>query len=1159
MKKIACLISMVAGALTATAAVTLTQSTTVTELDPQGYTSDTDVTLTVNLANDVTYSGVVAGRVAVVKKGAGRLTLTEQWTQPRTTRVEEGVIQAPDSSYFVGSGGNVTLRGGGVALTTGTAWARTFIVSSGSEGALEIAAGKSVSFNFNSYLTMSNATLRLTGQGILYGTGRPPAARVKDGNIVVESGTFRNGNVLLGFPNGALFDMAVEMCEGTAMDVQADRCMVLPRQTTLCGVTVAHTGGNNLGTNLTHVASKTFDDITLGELVTASPSATPSVIRGFSVALAPLTAETVFEVQAGATLEIDARLNPGLASTASYRTGQGFVKCGGGELILKGPVGVDGTISVMAGTLTLSQKAYASLSATLDVRPGAVVRLENGTVLASGLLPQVVDPLLSQAEVWMDATRIVAQNGASISVFPNLGTCGGVFRRFPKLPEGTSAKAIPAAPTYNASGINGLPVLNFNGAQALNLTSYTNNGNGLTVFCVYKWNSYSDSDCCGNSCAPFSMQPIMPGRHEYDAESYDSSGNLVHSSHGGMVGGLYHGYSVLSEGAPAKFLAQTGTQRYTLNWSEKVEDRLGPIITVHRRLDTTNSGRVFYGTGASDYVAGTTSGVVYNQNIQNINLGGRLYVDGAAMCDRNDAPPPYSGRAVNRLFLGQIGEYIVFSRGLSDAERTYVETYLRRKWLGVADAMPTLDGVATPASTNLVVEVPAGTKAMLAPGEASSAASSGLLLKTGSGELTNSGASVGAGEVEVAAGALALEPATPFAAIWVDPSDADTVTLETGSDNVTRVTELRNKGTAGGSFRRNPYTYDGFSAFCPPYNASGINGRATLSFDRFSALATDAYTNWNETVRHQFIYAVLQRNEYSAVYTSGPFALGYRATSGYDTQVDNSIRWVENADSSTKAVVVFRNNSVDKSCSVDYASIDGAPFIASVQQADPNYLFAIWNPATGAHNLAHSEYLNLAPMRVDWVQLGGRLHAGGAAFVRRSTLESMNRMWKGEVGEFIVFDRQLSQADEAELIAYLEKKWFNVGSGSATPPACLAGRAAAPSFRAGTALTMGSGTTLASSGPTVELAALTFGAGATVARRGGDALKIADVTGALTFGGSATLETSILPEDSAQLFTYGSLVPATDWTLPPKCAVVNDRAAQALNLLRAGKLIIIFR
>jgi hypothetical protein len=167
-------------------------------------------------------------------------------------------------------------------------------------------------------------------------------------------------------------------------------------------------------------------------------------------------------------------------------------------------------------------------------------------------------------------------------------------------------------------------------------------------------------------------------------------------------------------------------------------------------------------------------------------------------------------------------------------------------------------------------------------------------------------------------------------------------------------------------------------------------------------------------------------------------------------------------------------------------------------------------------------------------------------------------MWKGEVGEFIVFDRQLSQADEAELIAYLEKKWFNVGSGSATPPMFLTGRPA-PSFRNGTALTVDAGTTLASSGPSVELAALTFGNGATVARRGGDALKIADVTGALAFGGSATLETTILPEEVTTLFTYGSLVPPSSWTVPERYAVVNETSASALNLLHVNKLIIIFR
>ena len=96
-------------------------------------------------------------------------------------------------------------------------------------------------------------------------------------------------------------------------------------------------------------------------------------------------------------------------------------------------------------------------------------------------------------------------------------------------------------------------------------------------------------------------------------------------------------------------------------------------------------------------------------------------------------------------------------------------------------------------------------------------------------------------------------------------------------------------------------------------------------------------------------------------------------------------------------------------------------------------------------------------------------------------------------------------------------------------------------------------------GKTALLGAVTFGAGAPVARRGGDALKIADVTGALTFGGSATLETTILPEDVAPLFTYGSLVPPSSWTAPERYAVVNETSANALNLLHVNKFIIIFR
>ena len=41
----------------------------------------------------------------------------------------------------------------------------------------------------------------------------------------------------------------------------------------------------------------------------------------------------------------------------------------------------------------------------------------------------------------------------------------------------------------------------------------------------------------------------------------------------------------------------------------------------------------------------------------------------------------------------------------------------------------------------------------------------------------------------------------------------------------------------------------------------------------------------------------------------------------------------------------------------------------------------------------------------------------------------------------------------------------------------------------------------------------------------------ADVTGALSFGGSASLSYSIWPTNTVQLFTYGSLTGPSAWTL----------------------------
>ena len=78
---------------------------------------------------------------------------------------------------------------------------------------------------------------------------------------------------------------------------------------------------------------------------------------------------------------------------------------------------------------------------------------------------------------------------------------------------------------------------------------------------------------------------------------------------------------------------------------------------------------------------------------------------------------------------------------------------------------------------------------------------------------------------------------------------------------------------------------------------------------------------------------------------------------------------------------------------------------------------------------------------------------------------------------------------------------------------------------------MADGTVLASAAGPVALGSLSFGGDATLVRAGGADMKFADVTGALTFGGSASLSYSLWPTNTVQLFTYGSLTGPSAWTL----------------------------
>ena len=1091
-------------------AAALTGDTSVSALDAAGYSAESAVTLTYTSDSDVSYAGVLSGPITFVKKGAGRLTLSAKWTHTGGTTISEGAVSVPDESYLGANSALVTLDGGEVALTTGTGWSNhPILVPSGSSGAFNVASGLQVTLSFSDRITFAGGVLRLTGAGTVFGYNRPAdASYFKGGTIKVEHGSFITGSELLSLKQMTPYDLTVELCEGTAMYTDGlTRYLALPANTILSGGRIWHnTFRDRYGKDITQHAT-TFAGLTLNGRITVRPSAQPSRIEDYHVALAPVGSETVFDVQEGARLEILSRLTPGLTANiyTSVRQDQGFVKTGKGELVIKGPVEAKGVVTVEEGTLTFSRRAYLGMQAKLDVWPGATVRLEDGTLVAAPSVAEAqMDPLLATADIWIDATRIHMCDGATVATVRNMGRCGGTFQKFTVGEPGL----IPGVPTFVNSGINGKPALNFDGSQALNLHSYTNTGNQLTTIIVYK-------PTVNAICSPFAMTDIIPESTLADASL---NGGITYSTQGDSM---------------ACLRAETVSKRYDLNWTSKFSSQsaaeLAPIILSHRRSSAgLHAGRAVYGAGASDVVGASSSGYTADLAIRNVGLATRLFVNGAAMWTST-----YS-----RQMKGRIGEFIVFSRYLSDAELLYVECYLRRKWFGATDVMPS--NVTLPSAvTNLVLDVPASASATYAAtGTAVTVAASAKAVKTGGGTLTYASDDADFAQLDVAAGALSIAPATAssLAAIWIDPSDASTLTLE-DDGGTARVAAIRNKGCAGGSFAKVPYAYGdtGYFAHAPEYVADGINSLGVMAFDWHSGLSTEAYTNRSFETRNCYVYGIFKRTDYDDSVNdkgkaSGPFCFTKRSADAYDNTAGSGFYWREGY---PQYIYVELLGATSQVVGFDNTAKTGEAYLFSLQQNGANYLMTQRMPEDGAIKICRMDFRALTatdPLDVDYVMLGGRVYRNGAAYTS-AAVGGVSRMWHGQIGEFLVFDRKLTQSDEAELVKYLEKKWFGVGGGSATPPAFLTGRSSAPSFRGGTALAMAEGTTLKNTSAPVSLGSLSFEGDATLELTGGDAKKFADVTGALSFVGSASLSYSIWPTNTVQLFTYGSLTGPSAWTL----------------------------
>lgn len=1066
-------------------------------------TSGTLATLTVDCGDgEAVFSGTISGNIVLVKTGAGTQAFTGANTHTGGTRVEGGFLAADSAAALGAKGAPLALCGGGLlareSLTVDT---DSHAVTNGPGLATWRApSGKTLSLSGAKFTVMRNTELAYDGGGqvslgvwMAYDLGNLPSS-----TLTVGAGT-------------------TLLCQN-ALVLGGDIPKWNFAQTRFLDGSTVYAYGRSHLCNLEMTGSALHlwkdDELAAAALGTLKvlPSETPSKIVGKAFCLGDVYRPSTggndvvsrvdsIDVAYGATLEVNAAL-------ASRIPGHGMTKTGAGELRLLASSSLDGTCDVQGGALTLAREVSLSPGLSLVCTGGARIRLEDGALLAADVSSECA--ILRSADVWIDATRLDAADGEAVSRIANRGAAGGTFA------AKTVGGVADIAPTLSADGINGLPSLAFDGTQSLHL-GYTNKTEHFTLFAVYKWDAWEAAEDKGLWSGPFAFGAVqsawaedsnLPGAVAY----YTKDGPrriFGYANYANAAGGVVQTYIAADARSGATDDFATLLHEHEINGGE-TSMALGWDATDAEARDSTKSADV-------SSVAG------FSRKIETMVLGARMMNSGAAYR--------------NRMLNGKIGELLVFSRALTDAEKQSIRAYLKAKWFTASPA--SAPSAADTAEAAVAIEVPEQAAAFASGAFAGTAA----VRKTGAGELAFGARAESA--VAVAEGTLALTATQTVsrADIWIDPSDAATVTLD--ADGV-HVAGLANKGRAGGRFGRakSPATWK-YDVAYPTLSANGLNGHATLSFDGLSALCMEnAYVNNAEATHTLHVYAVLKRTAYADELGKGLYGGAWSfykgnvganddAQSGsfFMTEKSNGdgmggISMVQNGNVSSGSVVIKPANDPALTGKAAILIAHGAP--ASVYGTR---LDAASDPdaPTVAGSFGQE---SLAPFDIDRVALGARggnwdtvqIHGAGS---------DKNRSWQGEVGEFIAFTKPLSEAEERALVAHLRKKWLGVGDGASEPPAFLAGQSVAANLAPKATLSVGTGATLASSVPSCRIAALSLADGARVVREAHNAAasdyRLFDVAGDVSLSGTVRLNVSPRPREATPFVGYGTLSGSALW------------------------------
>lgn len=1078
------------------------------------------------------FDGLDTTRTRVVKTGDGTLELPAGINAAYgELEIRQGFVSVTDESSF-GSGVTTVADGAGLRILTSFSQGRAAITFDGA-ATLDIPTGVTLGFN-PSFFKCSGKTLVKTGGGLWRMDATFPSLAAGT-RWIVHEGTLRafKGDAFSSY--NVKPALVLEIHEGAAFEPVHANAHLPIGDVTLRGGTLRAGYGQFTGDHVPLEGGTPWKGFGLNGTVTVLPSKDGRPARlearachaGHGNAATGAPFETTFDVREGATFEVDAMICPGRQPAGAPFT-SGLVKEGKGTLRFLRPLALAGVLDVRNGTAEFGPGVTIGEQATVRVAPAARLVLDDTARLTAKF--DTVSALCASAELWLDAARIRMPDGARIEAVPNLGTLGGTFARATEGHDGIYA----AAPTFVARGINGLGSLAFNGTNALTTAAYTNTGAAVSVFLVSRWTSWEGVGNKGRWGGPLSLSARNPT--SFNDEKDDNQ------THGGLS--YQHGNETTLD-----YLKTYGGQDLTVSG---VGFEIGkPYLTYSwRDADLQKASTALWMPDATQCVTGNiiqaTGGIAYNCQINRVCVGGRL---------RNGAPQVFSGW--NRMYFGEIGEVLVFSRRLSDAERDAINAYLHNKWFGTAEPLPE----GSPMAGAMRISVPANARADLVLDGAQADGTAHGIVKEGAGTLRYGGAATGGLALDVREGALALASGRLASRVdvWVDAADAAARTLDADG----RVTNLVNKGSAGGAFRLSARADAGVVPPGPELKEDGLNGRAVLAFDGNACLALESYTN-RVAPRAINIYLVARRTAWATTPEaateggfgkwSGPFALARVTADKSDEALSGAFHVSE--DTAKTGRIDLGNTEI----SLEMPPT-GEPYLFVLHSLTNGYLAAYETNATDVARVprwAKGQDYHAEPCDIDLVHLGSRIREDGRPQWYGKG-NGGNRCWFGDIGEFIVTTQPLTDDEEADLFAYLRAKWLGKGDGAATPPDWLAGTPATPVTDAATALAMADGTRLEHAAAPLALGALETAGTVDWTRTwpGGNA---ADFP-LFTVAGDAALGTirftpRPLPKGEAKVLDWtGNLLGAPAWRMDGVGGATISRRGKALWLIRAGTIL----